>query len=316
MKLSSVINGTIRRKCKKGRNNPMNLHLASLAPFTLCVVLISDSGQCNVVAPDASPSVSTTSDNIIVDSDDRLTIRGPGGSKSLQEIEDAWANHEQEFYLRPMSATKDPRVAKFLYRVVVVDPSLYRGRNPSSALESKHALQYLAAMQTPEAAQWLVTILQAPIGVLDQDQQEEIRTTAAHALLQYQGVELDLPYAILDRNAENGRVECPFREPEQQTGGGWIYPRLNQRAEQLLQRWMTSPNLLVRLKAAECSAQVGLQDDRTLQLAEEQVSKPRSTLSKPPRNEKFFASQILFWLSERGNKKAKLLRHALKNQRN
>jgi len=244
---------------------------------------------------------STTSQNESLDS---VKVEWEGGVWSLRRIEDNWNRHEMDFAIRAMRKMKDPQIANFLYRVAIADPSLYRGRHPEEGVqECDHAIQVLIWMHTPAAQEALQKLLTAAINDLTPLEQQNVHSLAAQGLLAYKNADHSTPYKILDQFTESNPTEilCPFIKPGSRSNK-LIVNTQDPQVVGLIDKWMMSSRLMTRLEAANCAAKIGVRDEAVFKIAQQQINKSIDSLAQTPRNEKFYASQILLSLYLHGHK--------------
>jgi len=245
--------------------------------------------------------------------DIKVRKQSTGEEITLKQIENNWPKGKDWWAMREMGNLKDPRAVKFLCRVAVIDPSLFKERKPDIQ-EIEQAIQLLEKIHTSDAGQALVLILNAPLESLSGNDRLSVENIAARALLGFDGIDHEKAYKILSENAELGNLLCPFPLAYADQGQWHGPPVLELTAQKLLRQWLSSSNLLIRLKAANCAAQANLENGRTFELAKEQTQSRQFASDPMDREEKIYAEQILYWHAQRGNKKASELLSNLQRQ--
>lgn len=236
---------------------------------------------------------------------DSVQFRNFRQKLTLDEIERLWPEVDRENIVRQMGTVRHAKTVEFLCRVAIVDPALYKGKMPKGYTFAEFAISSLVRTGHPKVPEKLAGILEAPMEQVDAAETRKIKNSAARELLRFKGASRSLIYEILDQNARNGAVACPYLRPSSFRGpdGTWIDPPVESRGRDLMRKWLDDLRGTARLQAARCMAEAGVSDSRLLSLAQESLGATPEHRA-PVSDERFLAEQILKALSAHGDKQA------------
>jgi len=253
------------------------------------------------VAGDGVPT--TVPENI-----DAVLFYCPPNRLTLKEVEEQWEQiRGREFVIQKMGTVRHEKVLEFLYRVAIVDPTLYKKDPYPKKTYGEAAVQSMARTGHPALTEKLALILHAPFTGIPAEEVRKIKGKAAQMLLSYNSTDKKLVFAVLDKNAQEGYVLCPYPYPkygyDNARGKDWKDSPTEPEARRLLHKWLALENRIARLEAALCAARAGISDIRIRELAEAEVGDGQT----PPKHrsrEWRLAEDILYALRGHGDLKA------------
>lgn len=232
-------------------------------------------------------------------------IRFKHGSQELSfdEVQEKWEDLSREYILRQMGTVRHPTIVDFLSRVASADPKLYRTRRPKLHADGEMAIWSLTRTNHPLVAAKLEAILKAPMGGVEPEAARKVKGKAAQELLRIKGSNRGLAYKHLNEIALEGHVLCPYPPPGSfyRDDGAWLDPPVDAAGRELVRKWLSHENGIVRLEAARCMSEAGIQDRRVRGFAEAELSKEPEDKSS---RERFLAEQIIKALAAHGDKQS------------
>lgn len=230
-----------------------------------------------------------------------LIFDASGTKYSLNKLKENWPLRSDQMALKGLVRTKDNRASEFLHRIAIQDPELYKGRIPE-AMESVIAVKALGTSKTSESDRFLNLLLSEELFSNSEKTKWEVRVEAARMILRRSAAGHEMAYSVLSRAAQNGVVGCPYPDGLYDAGV-WKGTALSAKQRNLLEEWMNSSDIDVRLQSALCAVRASVEEESALEIVKTLESAPSQ--NRPTENTHFYASQVLHVLTIRGNKNAK-----------
>jgi hypothetical protein len=189
--------------------------------------------------------------------EDVVVVSKEGKPITFKEIRTSWtrwgASPGVWLELRKSSS---PVVIAFLKDLAL--GSIHSELNGKAYVDGLGAIQTLGTKRNKESVEALIQITNHVYQYPAAETGLELNALAARYLLDQSGVHRTHAYKTLDDAANRGVVVCPFGYREQSHG------QISRESRETLRRWFSHPSDRVKLKAAACMAEIGLDDPSVL----------------------------------------------------